>query len=236
MLTTPVRSEPLATQVYDILKEAIFSGQLQPGEVLSELNVARKLEVSQATVREALVRLEQSGLVLRSRNRRTSVSNFTAEEVRDRLSMRIVLEQLAAVKAAERMTDADFAVAESHAADIVRAVASGSYTEATLADVRFHHFIWKKCDSEVIYRTLDHLTTPLFVFIGVLHASVMADLRATKPHERIVAALRSRDPECINFEIRWHIEDSYRTFLESGAPSLDALVGSTRADAVAVSR
>lgn len=235
MLAVPVRSEPLAAQVFDILKEAIFAGRLQPGEVLSELNLSRNFEVSQATVREALVRLEQSGLVVRSRNRRTIVANFTAEEVRDRLSMRIVLEQLAAVRASERVADKELAELEGLAGDIAQAVTSGSHLEMTLADVRFHQFIWEKSGSEVMRRTLDQLTTPLFAFIGVLHASGMADLRATKPHERIVEAIRSRDPEHIKFEVRWHIEDSYRRFLESGVPNLDALIGNSVQPANAMS-
>jgi hypothetical protein len=70
----PVRSQSLSRQVYETLKEAIFNGRFQPDEALRELHLAKMFEVSQATIREALVQLEQTGLVVRHHNRKTTVA------------------------------------------------------------------------------------------------------------------------------------------------------------------
>jgi DNA-binding GntR family transcriptional regulator len=72
------------------------------------------------------------------------------------------------------------------------------------------------------------LTTPLFAFLGVLQESGLVDLRTTKSHDALVEALRSRDEAAIRKAIRDHIEGSYGSFLESAAPSLDALVSNSR--------
>ena len=99
----PVRLDPLATQTFDIVKDAIFQGMFLPGQQLREMQLAKHLNISQATVREALAQLEQVGLVVRSPTRRITVTSFSRDEIRDRLAMRVVLEEMAGVRAAERL-------------------------------------------------------------------------------------------------------------------------------------
>jgi DNA-binding GntR family transcriptional regulator len=219
------RAQSLPSKTFEALRTAIFSGRLKPGDMVRELHVAQAQRVSQATVREALAQLERDGLVTRLPNRRTSVTTFSREEVRDRLTMRIVLEELAAAQAGERMTDAEFAALSDLAAAIAKAVRSGDQYRHVLADMRFHQFIWQCSGSPVLARTLEQLTTPLFAFLSVLHQTGMYDLRGTRPHERIVESLRSGDPAHVRREIRDHIGGSYGEFLESGLPDLHAAIG-----------
>jgi DNA-binding GntR family transcriptional regulator len=223
-LPQPVRSDSLSNQLFGILKEAIFAGKFQPGEALRELNLARTMDVSQATVREALNQLEQAGLVVRQPNRRTTVTSFTQDEVRDRLAMRIVLEELAFRKAAGNLSADDFEALEKLGADIEEGVRRGDCQRMTLADMSFHHFVWDKTGSPVITRTLDQLTTPLFAFLSVLHGTGMHDLRSGRPHSELIGALRGGKSDMIGATIRSHIGGSYRAFLESDTPSLDQLV------------
>ncbi|MPY87454.1 MAG: GntR family transcriptional regulator [Luteitalea sp.] len=58
----PVKAGSLSRQVFEALRTAIFAGRFSPGDSLRELYLARDLNVSQATVREALAQLEQDGL------------------------------------------------------------------------------------------------------------------------------------------------------------------------------
>jgi DNA-binding GntR family transcriptional regulator len=72
--------------VYSTLKQRIVLNEISPGEPLTELGLARDLECSQGTVREALLRLQEDGLVVRSGHRGTSVTPLdpaAAEEVLD---------------------------------------------------------------------------------------------------------------------------------------------------------
>jgi DNA-binding GntR family transcriptional regulator len=222
-LSQPVRQESLSSQVYGILKDAIFTGKFQPGETLRELHLAKMFDVSQATIREALVQLEHTGLVIRLQNRKTSVTSLTPDEVRDRLEMRIVLEDLAFRKAAHQMNDADIALLRRLAGAIQTGIDAGSYGDTTAADMRFHHYVWEKSGSPALARTLDQLTAPLFAFLCVLHVRGMVDLHGTKSHEALLAALESRDDANISRAINDHITGSYRAFLESGVKSMDAL-------------
>ena len=60
---TPAVRRGLADEVTDRLRSAILDGVLQPGERAGEAELSRMLSVSRGPVREALVRLEQEGLV-----------------------------------------------------------------------------------------------------------------------------------------------------------------------------
>ncbi len=230
-LTQPVRQESLSSQVFGILKEAIFSGKFQPGETLRELHLAKMFDVSQATIREALVQLEHSGLVVRLQNRKTSVTSLTPHEVRDRLDMRLVLEDVAFRKAAQNFTDGDVATLRDIAETIHAAIEAGNYAECTAADMRFHEFVWERSGSPILKRTLEQLTTPLFAFTGVLQARGMTDLRRTKSHDVLIQALASGNPSAAAEAIKDHISGSYSAFLESGAVDMGALAPAEAATA-----
>src|SRR2546425_409175 len=108
-LETPVRSGTLRSQVVDILKDAIFYGKLKPEELLPEQPLAKKLRVSQSTVREALAQLERYGLVARQPNRGTVVTSFSPADIQGRMKVRLALEEMAFTEACPLMDDADIA-------------------------------------------------------------------------------------------------------------------------------
>jgi DNA-binding GntR family transcriptional regulator len=222
----PIRPGSLSTQAFHVIKDAIFTGQMKPGESLRELYLARSLQVSQATIREALAQLESAGLIVRHANRRTTVTSFTREEVQDRLQLRILLEERAAVRAAERAAKEDIAGLTALAGEIVKAIESDDHYDHVQADIRFHRAIWSMAGSPILSQTLDHLTTPLFAFLAVIHNEAQGPLQATRPHERIIKAIRSKDETRIRAEIRAHIETSYSEFLTSPEPTLHAYVRS----------
>ena len=222
----PLQNDSLARQVFFSLKEAIFSGELQPGEAIREMHVARSMQVSQATVREALVQLQQTGLVVREPNRRTTVSGFSREEIRDRLAIRTSLEQLAATDASRRLSHEDLVELEQRASIIDRKIDAEVSLEHVNADIAFHHYIWERCGNGILLKTLENTTMPLFAFMSVLTRAGLVDLEDTKPHQRIVDAIASRDADRIRQEINLHMEASYKGFLNTGIASLDALVHS----------
>lgn len=55
--------EGLVTQIYDLLWQLIVSVRLRPGQLISEKEIAESLKASKTPVREALIRLEETGLV-----------------------------------------------------------------------------------------------------------------------------------------------------------------------------
>jgi len=220
----PVKAESLSAQVADSIREAIFRGELKPGQVLRELGLARNLNVSQATVREALSQLEHYGLVVRTPNRSTSVTSLSMTEVRDRIHVRVALECLAFSDAAQRATAEQLAELDHLVARIKEQISSGDAFEVMKADRRFHQLVWEATGNATLYRTLDQLTTPLFAFLRIYQELTAVDHTVIKPHEKLVEAMRSRDNDTIITAVREHLEGSHRTFLDLKAPELSTLV------------
>src|SRR5215468_9938239 len=95
------------------LRQGVFEGRYPPGTALRELTLARELSVSQATIRDALQRLQHTGLVTRTPNVGSVVTRLSVKEVRERVELRALLEVKAALEAAARMGDPEFAELES---------------------------------------------------------------------------------------------------------------------------
>jgi DNA-binding GntR family transcriptional regulator len=91
--------------VYATLKRRIVLNELRPGVVLTELATAADLGSSQGPVREALMRLQEDGLVLRRGHRGTAVTPLDPGEAEEILALRRRIEVRAAPRAA-RAADA----------------------------------------------------------------------------------------------------------------------------------
>src|SRR6476661_1981881 len=206
-LDLPVRSGTLRSQVVDILRHAIFYGKLRPGELLTELPLAKRLSVSQSTVREALADLERYGLVTRIPNRGTVVTTISSADVQHRMKVRLVLEEMAFTQSCLLLDDADILHLEELARRIDSLAQAGDSIHAGEADLNFHRYVWRKCGNPVLYQTLDVLTGPLFAFMGVMlnMAGIEPRRRLALPHHHLVAALRRRDPGLASEAIRAHL-------------------------------
>ncbi len=90
--------------VYATLKRRILLNDLKPGSALTELGLAQDLMCSQGTVREALLRLQEDGLVLRAGHRGTTVTPLDPEEADEILALRRRLERRGALRAVPSLT------------------------------------------------------------------------------------------------------------------------------------
>ena len=209
-----VKDSTLRARVVELLKEAIFSGKLQPGESLVEMQIARELEVSQATVREALVQLEQSGLVVRIPNRATMVTRFSPKEIAERVRIRIALEAMALAEAAPLLEEKDFEELERRMAALHQAAAQGDQFLRVQADLNFHSYIWERSGNLTLSRMLHQVTAPMFAFASILRKRGLVTWKSVEnPHEDIIRALRTRDQGVIHAAIEQHIRTTYEPFL-----------------------
>jgi DNA-binding GntR family transcriptional regulator len=164
-------SETLADQAYEALRAAIVSGELSPGEKITERGLAERLSVSPTPVREALRRLEQDRLVVRQGPRLVQVVDFDdgfAAEVR---LAEGALRAVAARLAAEHASAAELAELErlldAGDAEIARLAEIGDPAELRSSDLapvlditrRFHARLNAACGNSVIIRLLSLVDT-----------------------------------------------------------------------------
>jgi acetyl esterase/lipase/DNA-binding GntR family transcriptional regulator len=84
----------------------IMLGELQPGAPLLELEIASQFGCSQGSVREALLALQQEGLVHRQPHRGTRVSECTEAEAKEMFRLRHAIETRAIARGFPRITPA----------------------------------------------------------------------------------------------------------------------------------
>jgi DNA-binding GntR family transcriptional regulator len=90
-----LQSSSLVEEAHRALHEAILRGDIAPGAPLFEAAVAREMGVSRGPVREALRRLEQSGLVTHEANKGYRVASFTQDDLLELAAIRLALESVA---------------------------------------------------------------------------------------------------------------------------------------------
>src|ERR1700739_2717322 len=90
----------------DAIRLAILRGQLAPGQVLKQEELAKQFGLSRAPVREALRQLEAEGLVISYPHRGTVVAELSPEEIEEVFFIRITLETTVLQLAVPRMTEA----------------------------------------------------------------------------------------------------------------------------------
>jgi len=214
----PLKNGLLAERVAETLRRAIFSGHFSPGGQLLEAHLARELQVSQTTVREALVRLHQIGLVTRVPNKGSFVAALTPSEVRDRLTIRWLLEGFAWFEAAQRMTAADFEEIEGKLHALHQAEQGDDFPLAADLELEFHSVIWRNSGNQALAETLQKLTPPLFAYKTHQRRERGESLSGGfERHRGVVDALRSKDPE----QIRSILRDHFLTYPFAFEPPTD---------------
>lgn len=140
----PVR-QVLTDHVYDTLLEMLMDGRYRPSESLSIDGLARELDVSATPVREALARLEVTGLVVRAALRGYRVAPLpTTAELGELMDARLTIEPVNAARACERVTPELIEALDRSISDLrtaPRGPEFAGYRDYWQADMRFHELI-----------------------------------------------------------------------------------------------
>ncbi|MBI2688599.1 MAG: GntR family transcriptional regulator [Acidobacteria bacterium] len=184
--------ENIASQI----RHEIVAGTLAPGEQLVEGKWAVKLGVAQASIRAALNILESEGFVERGNGRSARVTQIPMEDIRHSFEVRIALESLAARLVTE--IQPDLSDLEQIVSDMRSAVSRRNLQAFYERDLRFHMTLCEKAGNPVLTQMLRRLLVPLFAFVIIrTHEKMGGPERWTRSigqHERILAAIRGRNP------------------------------------------
>lgn len=192
----PQERDTLADQVLQLVLRKIAQGELRPGDVVNEVDLARQLSVSRGPVREAIRRLEGRKLVTCSPFQRTRVVALGITEVREAFEMREGLEATATRLACQRMSDEELA-------ELMTAVEA-----ADSADGEFdiHSQIAMHCGNSRIRALLcDELYYLLRLYRRQSGDAPGRRPEAREEHWQIVAAMKQRNAALAESLMRSHI-------------------------------
>jgi DNA-binding GntR family transcriptional regulator len=190
---------------YERLYEDITGGRLQPNERLIELDLARELGISRAAVRNALIRLEQEGLVKREPNRGARVRLVSEEEAVEILEARTALESVAVRHAASNRTPEDVADLRLILAEMESRLEGGDLLAASDMNGQFHRRLIEMTDHATISKLLRMLNSQMvrFQYRTILIPGRPA--RSLAEHKAIVEAVEAGDPDAAEKAMRAHL-------------------------------
>lgn len=151
----------LRDDVYTRLRDAIVDGTLEPGEKLRDLDLATWLGVSRTPVREALLRLQQAGLVVTRPGRSTEVADLDVQAVREAQSVVATMHQLAVREAVDHLTEADLEAMRAANERFAAALRAGDVEAALAADDDFHAVPVRAAANRAVATVLEQFTPTL---------------------------------------------------------------------------
>jgi DNA-binding GntR family transcriptional regulator len=162
MRTVDAPSDSLSDGVVvPALREAIVEGVLAPGSRLSEVQVAKQLNVSRTPMREAFAQLEREGLVTVLPRVGAFVRSVSLRDVTEIYKVRMALECLAVQLAAERIT----ALGRAQLDDVIETMQASVTAEDPLGYVdaldRFYSIVMTLADNRTLQATHASLIGPV---------------------------------------------------------------------------
>lgn len=177
---------------YHQIRSAIMDGSLEPGASLVEKALASWCGVSRTPIREALLRLEQDGLVERT-SRGLVVRQRSPEEVLDIYEVRIVLEAAAARVAAERHSQFDRIRFERLLTACEALEGTDEPRELARVNGEFHHGVRLASHNQPLIDLLGRLNLHLMRYPATTLAYPRRWERALAQHRDLIEAIVRRD-------------------------------------------
>lgn len=202
---TPGKGESRGRQTADIypqLKLDISLGQIPPGAQLVESQLAERYSVSRTPVRQALLALEQDGLVVRN-GRSLQIRVPTTNEIIELYEVRELLEERGARLAARRHDEADALVLKSLVARMSKDL---SKRERYLVNREFHRALWVAAHHEALLQTLERLYVKSVLGLSTTLNRPERWKQAVAEHQSMLGAILKRDEDAAAEDVKTHLQ------------------------------
>ncbi len=187
------RHQTLREQIVSSLRDSIIKGELNPGQKLTEPELAEKLGISRTPIREAFRQLESEGFLTVIPRRGAVVSRITRKEIGDFYDLKSLLEGYAARIAAEKITEKGIEKLRKINEQLVVLAEKDDVDAFFSKNDEFHNTFISYCDNEKLLEFHKHLVQRFMRFrLGALSVPGRLQL-SVKQHRNIIKALAEND-------------------------------------------
>lgn len=211
-METKIQRVFVRQEAYLKLRSAILDGTLSPGSQLKDKELAAQLGVSRTPIREALLRLEDEGLVQTKPNRSTRVSSIDFHSAFHLYSILWTLERLTLSQAFGSITDGH--IQEMIAANerFLQTMKAKDRWAALEADDAFHSVYVKMSANEEAAKIIAGIKTKLkrldlYYFDKVKNAAL-----SYEEHKQIIEALEQKDLPLAMDAVERNWKNSFQRF------------------------
>jgi DNA-binding GntR family transcriptional regulator len=189
------RREPKVAEIVEWIGLGVIRGTLTSLQDLNSVDLARRFGTSRTPVREALMLLEQEGLVELKARRRPRVAEVTSKDVADIYQVRLDLLARLARLVVQRSTDAQLQEIGVFMADLRKYAAAGDVDGYFYTHVSMQERLTELADNRILKQILDSLALRTLV---LRHRSISQPGRleaSLADQERLHEAFIARDAD-----------------------------------------
>lgn len=147
----------LGDAVYSLLYKSIIRMDIPDDELISDTALAKELNISRTPVHNALIRLQDDGLIIKSSGQGFRIASLKEDECRYIMEVRLAIEGQAAMRAAERITDKQLRKLDELSEEYSKACDVWDVDSIIESDHGFHQLIVDSSDNPIlkdIYRQI----------------------------------------------------------------------------------
>jgi len=196
----------LVEGAYEAILNNILSGALPSGTTVSEVALAKDLNVSRTPVHQALARLAKEGLIEHRAGLQPRIARFTREDVIEIYDMRLLLESAATQRAARRMDPRALAELTKEADALAAAPDGPEWSKQALEfDSRFHDAVAAASGNRRLRQEIAKYRLLVRAFCSMTGSS--ENLReALREHQIVLKALADRHPAAAGQAMAQHVQ------------------------------
>ncbi|OIK15695.1 GntR family transcriptional regulator [Bacillus sp. MUM 116] len=182
----------LRDQIYESLKKAIITLELEPGKRILDKELAAEFGVSRTPVREALKRLEDEGLIESLPGSQTRITKINLEEARNAFTVVATLNSLAARLAIPHILTQEIEQMDANNSELQNALEKKDVVGAVEADDRFHLVLLKASRNPEIEIALERIM-PKIRRLEFSKFSSVDGHHSLEQHRQIIAACKAKN-------------------------------------------
>ena len=184
----------LRDRAYRMVRDAIVTGELAPGAVIRDAELAERVGLSRTPVREALARLADDGLVETKPHSWTRVRPLVMREVRDALVVVRAMHELAVRLSVPLMTERHHGLMRAANKRFAAALEAGKVEAAVNADDALHDVPVAVLGNRVLAATIER-QLPTIRRLERLRFGSLLGRRSIVWHDQFIDACEDRDVE-----------------------------------------
>lgn len=195
---------------YQYIKSRILDGTFKPTQKLVENQLADEIGVSRNTIKKVLLMLERENLVEIEDNKGATIKSFTLEEILNYLEIREVLEAIVARNATRHITAEELEQLERILAEMRTLLEENRFEEYSARNRDFHTIIYNASTNKPAVELINIIKTQLNRYHLRTILVPGRNRESYREHERVLQALKSRDPDEVEEAVKQHIHSIRR--------------------------
>jgi DNA-binding GntR family transcriptional regulator len=216
--TKSIKHKTMALAALETMRKRILDAHYPPGHQLKQEGLAQELGMSRIPIREALLMLENEGLVRMLPHRGAVVAELTFEEIDEIFSMRLLMEPCLLERSAPKLEAEDFRELHEIQVRYVQSLERNDITNWNSINKEFHMRLYRHADSPRMMTLVANLLTESEIHTRVQLVGIPGDReRATAEHLALLQLCEAGRAEEAVTLLRAHIDHIRRGLLSMAA-------------------